>query len=73
VDLLLTDVVMPGGLNGDELAARARALRPAIKVLYTSGYTKDSMKSTLEEGAVLLSKPYQEGELARSLRRLLDA
>jgi len=69
--LLLTDVVMPG-IGGYDLAKEFQRLRPDIKVLYTSGYTENGMKEKLK-GATLLSKPYQEEDLARKVRALLDA
>ncbi len=75
VDLLFTDVVMPGGMNGRELADTARALRPGLKVLFTSGYTENAIvhHGRLDEGAQLLNKPYQRIELARKVRMVLSA
>src|SRR5690606_37846613 len=60
VELLFTDVVMPGGLSGLELARQARALRPDLKVLFTSGYAEGALDSDLpaELAGNLLSKPY---------------
>ncbi len=74
VDLLFTDVVMPGGMNGDALARAARALRPGLKVLLTSGFAKASMENGQPSGDFknLLSKPYRKGELAAKLRATLD-
>ncbi|WP_366657403.1 PAS domain S-box protein [Fodinicurvata sp. EGI_FJ10296] len=74
VDLLFTDVVMPGGMNGPELAKRAAVLRPELKVLYTSGYTDTAMSlnGSLEPGVELLHKPYRRAELARRLRTALS-
>lgn len=74
VDLLFTDVVMPGGMMGGELAAKAVAMKPDLRVLFTSGYTEQAsiQAGTVEEGAVLLSKPYRLPELARKLREVLD-
>ncbi len=71
IDLLFTDVVMPGGLHGPALAARATRLRPQLKVLLTSGYPKDLMNG--ESPFALLRKPYQNDELARAVRAALDA
>jgi len=73
-DLLFTDVVMPGGLNGRELAAAAAGLRPDLKVLYTSGYTENAIvhQGRLDPGVHLLSKPYRRDELARRVRKVLD-
>ena len=74
VDLLFTDVVMPG-MSGRELAQQALAQRPRLRVLYTSGYTEDAIvhEGRLEPGVRLLAKPYRRDELARSIRGLLDA
>jgi signal transduction histidine kinase/CheY-like chemotaxis protein len=75
IDLLFTDVVMPGGLSGPQLAAAAQALRPGLRVLYTSGYTQNAVvhDGRLDDGVVLLSKPYRRQELAAKLRQVLDA
>jgi PAS domain S-box-containing protein len=74
IDLLFTDVIMPGGLNGRQLADRANALRPGLKVLYTSGYTDDAIvhHGQLDSGINLLNKPYRKRDLALKLRRVLD-
>jgi PAS domain S-box-containing protein len=74
VDLLFTDVVMPGGMNGRELADAARALRPGLPVLFTSGYTENAIvhHGRLDRGVLLLAKPYRRGELAAKLRQALD-
>lgn len=66
-DLLLTDVVMPGGLNGRQLADHARLLHPHLKVVFTSGYTEDAIVRTGALGAEFLPKPYRRAELARTL------
>jgi PAS domain S-box-containing protein len=75
IDLLFTDVVMPGGMNGPVLAVRVRALQPRIKVLYTSGYTENAIihNGQLDPGIQLLSKPYRKEDLARKVRAVLDA
>jgi PAS domain S-box-containing protein len=72
-DLLFTDVIMPGGLNGRELADEVEKHRPGIKVLYTSGYTDNAIihHGRLDEGVLLLSKPYRRSELARMVRAAL--
>jgi PAS domain S-box-containing protein len=75
VELLLTDVVMPGGLDGAQLAERARALRPGLRVLFTSGYAENALvhKGRLDPGVQLLSKPYRRQQLAAKVREVLDA
>ena len=74
IDVMFSDIMMPGGMNGPQLAVAARRLRPDIKVLLTSGYVAD-----LDEGQMLgrgempvLNKPYRRDELARSLRLVLE-
>jgi PAS domain S-box-containing protein len=72
IDLLFTDVVMPGGMNGDELAKAVRAIKPRIKVLFTSGYAEPSIAGReLAEAGSWLKKPYTARELAGRLRELL--
>lgn len=73
IDLLFTDVVMPGGLNGRQLADQATALRPGIKILFTSGYTENAIvhHGRLDPGVQLLSKPYRRQDLANKIRRTL--
>jgi len=74
VDLLFTDVVMPGPISTRELVRRAQNLRPGLRVLYTSGYTQNAIvhNGTLDAGANLLSKPYRKNDLARRLRSVLE-
>jgi CheY-like chemotaxis protein len=73
VDVLFTDVVMPGPLRSPELARRARHLVPGIVVLFTSGYTQNAIVhgGRLDPGVELLSKPYRQEDLARKIRHLL--
>ena len=73
IDLLFTDVVMPGAFKSRELATEAQRLRPGLPVLFTSGYADDVIvhEGRLDEGVQLLSKPYAREELARRLRGLL--
>ena len=75
VDLLLTDVVMPGGMTGRQLAEAARRKRPALKTLYTSGYTENSIihQGKLDPGVNFLSKPFRKRDLAIKIREVLDA
>ncbi|MFA6966481.1 PAS domain S-box protein [Bosea sp. (in: a-proteobacteria)] len=74
VKLLFTDIVMPGGMTGDELAKTARALRPDLKILFTSGFAEPSLagRELSAEGS-WLKKPYTARQLALRLRELLDA
>jgi PAS domain S-box-containing protein len=74
IDLLFTDVVMPGGMTGRQLAEAAKARRPNLKTLFTSGYTEDSILrlGKLDPGVRLLSKPYRKRELAARIREALD-
>jgi PAS domain S-box-containing protein len=73
IDLLFTDVIMPGGMNGSDLAAAARTLRPDLRLLFTSGYTEDAIvrSGRLDPGLLLLNKPYPLIELARKTRAAL--
>ncbi|QRN98214.1 response regulator [Archangium violaceum] len=73
VDLLFTDVVMPGPVRSPELARQAKALLPDLEVLFTSGYTENAIVhgGRLDPGVNLLSKPYRREDLARKLRQLL--
>lgn len=74
IALLLTDIIMPGGMNGRELAEQAQTLYPSLKVLYTSGYTENAIvhHGRLDAGVSLLSKPYTRLELAIKVRRELQ-
>ena len=72
-DLLLTDVVMPGLMNGRRLAEEAANRRAGIKVLFTSGYTENAIvhHGRLDPGVLLLPKPYRKSDLARMVRQAL--
>ena len=74
VDLLFTDVVMPGGINGRQLADEAVRLYPGLKVLFTTGYTPNAIihHGRLDAGVQLLGKPYSFEELGRRVRAILD-
>jgi PAS domain S-box-containing protein len=75
VDLLLTDVVMPGGLNGRQLADKAVARRPGLRVLYMTGYTRNAIvhHGRLDPGINMISKPFSFEELAARVRARLDS
>ncbi len=70
IDMLFTDIVMPGGMSGWELADQARRIRPALPVLFTSGYALETLveQGRAEAQAVVLTKPYRKAELAQRLR-----
>ena len=74
IDILFSDVVMPGGINGYELAQKAVERRPAIKVLLTSGFTSRTLahNGLARFNANLLPKPYRKDQLAQRIRRVLD-
>jgi signal transduction histidine kinase/CheY-like chemotaxis protein len=73
IDLLFTDVIIPGGMNGRQLAMEALRRRPELKVLYTSGYTENAIvhHGRLDAGVLLLPKPYVSADLARMIRTAL--
>jgi PAS domain S-box-containing protein len=72
-DLLFTDVILGSDVNGPALADEILRLRPGIKVLYTSGYTKDAIvtQGRVEPGVELITKPYRKADLARKIRAVL--
>ncbi|HTN26669.1 MAG TPA: PAS domain S-box protein [Burkholderiales bacterium] len=74
VDLLFTDVALPNGVNGRQLADEAVRMRPAIRVLYTTGYARNAIvhHGRLDPGVELLPKPYTQPDLARRVREVLD-
>ncbi len=73
VDILFTDVIMPGGMNGPQLAEAAHALLPGLPVLYTSGYTENAIvhHGRVDAGVNLLHKPYRRQTLADKIRSTL--
>jgi CheY-like chemotaxis protein len=73
-DLLFTDVIMPGGMTGRQLADETVKRRPGIKVLYTSGYTDSAIvhHGRLDKGVLLLTKPYRKSQLAKMVRLALE-
>jgi CheY-like chemotaxis protein len=75
IDLLFTDVIIPGGMNGHQLAIEAVKRRPGLKILYTSGYTENAIvhHGRLDAGVLLLPKPYLSSDLARMMRTALAA
>ncbi len=74
VRLLFTDVVLPGGMSGPELARIVQDKRPGIGILFTSGYTEDAMQQQgwLDEGVELLNKSFHKADLAQKVRTALD-
>jgi CheY-like chemotaxis protein len=74
IDLLFTDVVLPGGMTGAVLANRARQVRPGLRVLYTTGYARNAIvhHGRLDPGVELIVKPFAYAELASRVRDLLD-
>jgi len=75
VDLLFTDIVLPGGMTGAVVAERARKIQPGLKVLFTTGYARNAIvhHGRLDPGVELLSKPFSYADLAARVRELLDA
>ncbi|MCK1385768.1 PAS domain S-box protein [Bradyrhizobium sp. 21] len=74
-DLLFTDVIMPGKMNGRQLADELQRTRPDLRVVYTSGYTENAIihHGRLDSGVLLLAKPYRKSDLARIIRKALQA
>jgi CheY-like chemotaxis protein len=73
-DLLFTDVIMPGGMNGRQLAEEVAKRRPSLRVLYTSGYAENALvrDGRVDPGISLLNKPYRKVDLAQRIRDALD-
>lgn len=75
IDLLMTDMVLPGGLSGNDLATQLRAVQPGLRIIFSSGYSPDYSGSDIEQssGAIFLQKPYSPNTLIKTVRRCLDA
>ena len=74
VDLMITDIIMPGGMSGTALAERARVLRPAMQIVYCSGFPADALaeRASLALDAPLLRKPYQRADVHAFVRRAMS-
>jgi CheY-like chemotaxis protein len=72
VDLLFTDVMMPGGMTGTQLAAEAEKQIPGLKILFTTGYSEVPALLDSRRGVALLRKPYKTRDLAHTVREMLD-
>jgi len=75
IDLLFTDIIMPGGMNGWELGDMARQIRPGLPIIYTSGYALETLvkQGRIPKQSMILTKPYRKAELAHRLREALAA
>ena len=74
-DLLFADVVLPGGMNGVEIAKQAKRMHPNIKVIFTTGYAENAVvhNGPLDAGVTLINKPYRREELLEKVRVMLDS
>jgi CheY-like chemotaxis protein len=72
IDLIFTDVMMPGNLLGDELATRLRAIKPSLAVLFASGYTPEAGQIEFRDAGNFLAKPFTPAQLLASVRQCLD-
>jgi CheY-like chemotaxis protein len=74
IDLLITDVGLPGGMNGRQVADAARLNRPNLKVLFITGYAENAVigQSRLENGMFVMSKPFQMDILANKIREIIE-
>jgi len=72
IDLVFTDLVMPNGMTGRDVAEAAHRIRPGVKLLFTSGYGQDIERNRLEPPIPLLPKPHRRTTLAQTVRAVLD-
>jgi CheY-like chemotaxis protein len=73
IDLLLTDMIMPGGMTGTDLAAELKRRKPGLKVIYASGYSSALTGKEFTQGEnIFLAKPYQPNQVAQLIRETLD-
>jgi DNA-binding NtrC family response regulator len=73
VDLLLTDMIMPGGMTGSDLAAELKKRKPGLKIIYASGYSSALTGKEFTTGEnIFLAKPYQPNQVAQLIRNVLD-
>jgi len=74
IDLLFTDVVLPGGMSGAMLAKEALEIRPGLEILFTTGYARDAIvhQGRLDPGVQLITKPFSYADLAARIRDILD-
>jgi CheY-like chemotaxis protein len=74
IDLLITDVGLPGGMNGRQVADAARVSRPSLKVLFITGYAENAVigQTRLENGMFVLTKPFQMDMLAHRIREIIE-
>jgi len=74
VDLLFTDVVLPSGMTGADLAKAARVVQPGLRVLFTTGYARSAIvhHGRLDPGVELITKPFSYADLAARVREMLD-
>src|SRR6202000_286333 len=74
ISLLFSDVVLPGGMTGAQIAARARELHPGLKILFTTGYARNAIfhHGRLDKGVQLITKPFNFADLAAKIRDVLD-
>ena len=75
IAIMFTDIGLPGGMNGRQLADEARRRQPSIKVLFTRGYARNAIvhRGRLDQGVQLITKPFTFAGLAAKLRQVLDS